>query len=112
MKAATTRKYIKAVYSPKLFSVGYCGAQYLLWNVEPFAYNSGVYGWNCDYYYVNGVCICTGYRPHGNSTIGKTAQYEEAARSVFEDHSIPYDEQMERITAIRNEWITKLLEAV
>ena len=109
MKAKVTQKYIRMVYNP-IFSVGYCGAQHLLWNESPFAYNSGVYGWNCDYYYINGVCICTGYRPHGKSTSGKTAEYENRARVIMEDYTIPYDDRIEKINSIRAEWINKLLE--
>lgn len=108
MKVKTTRKYINAVYNP-VFSVGYCGAQALLYGVDPFAYNSGVYDWNCDYYYINGVCICTGYRPHGISTIGKTAKYEEQAEKIRNDWNIDYDKKLELIAEIRDKWISELM---
>lgn len=109
MKTKVTQKYIKAVYDV-IFSVGYCGCYHLMLGLNPFAYNCGVYGWNCDYYYTDGVCICTGYRPHGWSTIGKTQEFENRARAIAEDYTIPYKEQMQKIEKIRSEWIAGLLE--
>ena len=110
MKFETTRKSMRSLWGNDLFSVGYCGAYYLLWQLNPVAYNHGVYGWNCDYYYTNGVCICTGYRPHGRSTIGKTEEYERRAREIANNWDIPYEDKLEKITEIRCEWIEKLLE--
>jgi hypothetical protein len=110
MKMEVTRKYMKSLWGNDLFSVGYCGAYHLLYGIEPVAYNAGVYGWNCDYYYTCGVCICTGYRPHGRSTIGKTAEYEKQAKEIVHDWDIPYEDKLEKIAEIRAEWIDKLLE--
>ena len=108
MKAKVTRKYINAVYDD-VYSVGYCGAQSLLYGVEPFAYNAGVYGWNCDYYYVNGVCICTGYRPHGKSVnYDILNEYEKQADAIRNDWNIPYDEKCVKIAAIRTAWVNNL----
>jgi len=109
MKTKTTRKYVNAVYGPNVFSVGYCGAQNLLYGVDPFGYNAGVYGWNCDYYYVDGVCICTGYRPHGISTIGKTAEFEKQAEAIRNNWNMGYDEKLKKIAEIRSSWINALL---
>ena len=66
MKIKTTRKNIEK-NSYKIVSIGYCEAQHLLKYKSPFAYSSGVYGWNADYYDVNGVVIATGYRSLPNS---------------------------------------------
>ena len=109
MKFETTQKYMRNLWGSDLYSVGYCGAYYLLWGLEPVAYNAGVYGWNCDYYYVNGICICTGYRPHGKSTIGKTDEYETKAKAIVDNFDIPYVDKMEQVTEIRNEWIATLI---
>ena len=109
MKNKVTRKYINMIFDD-IFSVGYCGCQFLLWDISPFAYNSGVYGWNCDYYNIGGVIICTGYRPHGRSTTGKTAEYEKMAYDIYHNYELSYDERIEKIRGIRNEWISKLLE--
>lgn len=66
MKLKTTRKSIEQSFH-RIAQVGYCEAQYLLKYIAPFAYSSGVYGWNGDYYDVGGVCIATGYRSLPNS---------------------------------------------
>lgn len=60
MKLKATKKEIKEGYY-KIIGVGYCEAQHLLNYRSPFAYSAGYYGWSCDYYDVDGVCISTGY---------------------------------------------------
>lgn len=47
----------------RILSVGYCDMQYLLKFQNPVAYSAGVNGWDCDYYEIDGVVICTGYNP-------------------------------------------------
>ena len=106
MKFKTTRKYIREIYGSYILSVGYCDAQFLLRGIDPFAYNAGVYGWNCDYYYTDGICICTGYRPHGRSVDWKTLrEYENKASAILHDWNYTYDEQMERVSQLRKEWL-------
>ena len=64
MKLQTTNKEIKYNFY-KIIKIGYCAAQYLLNYKNPFAYTSGVYGWNADFYEIGNICISTGYRPVG-----------------------------------------------
>lgn len=45
-----------------VLKIGYCAAHYLLSDLQRVGYMSGVYGWNCDVYDVEGVYILTGYR--------------------------------------------------
>lgn len=107
MKFRTTQKSMKEHYT--IYSVGYCNANALLYGEDAIAYNSGVYGWNCDYYYVDGICICTGYRPHGISTKAvKTSEYEKAAEEIRNNWDLSYDEKCERIAAIRSAWIAAI----
>lgn len=61
MKLKTSARTI-AQNSRRIASIGYCEAQYLLKYKAPFAYSSGVYGWNADYYDLGDVVIATGYR--------------------------------------------------
>ena len=64
MKTKVTNKQIRTNYN-KVYAIGYCDAYYLLSGISPFAYNCGVYGWNSDFYYIDNICISTGYRPIG-----------------------------------------------
>lgn len=64
MKLKTTNKQIRDRFD-KVISIGYCDAQYLLEYKKPFAYTSGIYGWNAYFYEVDNVCISTGYRSIG-----------------------------------------------
>ena len=68
MKFKTTKKEIKDNYY-RIIKAGYCELQNLLQYKNPIAYSSGVYGWACDYYEINGVLISTGYRPVGNQNV-------------------------------------------
>ena len=69
MKTKVTNKEIRSNYN-NILSIGYCQAHFLLSGVSPFGYNCGVYGWNCDFYDIDGICVSTGYRP-----IGKRVNY-------------------------------------
>jgi len=60
LKLKTSKKEIKEGYY-KIAGVGYCELQNLLKYENAFAYSAGVYGWACDYYDIEGVCISTGY---------------------------------------------------
>jgi hypothetical protein len=60
MKLKTTKKIIKENYS-KIIGIGYCNFQYMLYYSNPFAFSAGVYGWCCDYYEFDNICISTGY---------------------------------------------------
>jgi len=62
MKFKATRKEMKEGFY-KIISVGYCDLQNLLSYENPIAYSTRVEGWACDYYDINGVCICEGYSP-------------------------------------------------
>lgn len=83
MKFKTTKKEIYQNYK-NVICVGYCKLDDLLTNHNPIAYNSGVDGWKCDIYDINGVAIVTGYQPFGNirpdyDTIKK---YDDEAREI------------------------------
>ena len=108
MKARTTQKYIRTVYGSSVFSVGYCGAWHLLNGTSPFAYNSGIYGWNCDYYNFGGVIICTGYRPHGRSCYDITAKFENIATEIYNNRDLSWEERGAKIAAVRADWIAEL----
>lgn len=59
MKAKLTRKDL---WGYSILSIPYGQAQSLLNCIECIGYNSGIYGWNYDAYYFEGILICTGYR--------------------------------------------------
>ena len=107
MKKKMTRADAQRLGYPVL-RVGADALQYLLVNHEPVGYNSGMYGWNWDAYYVHGVVIVTGYRnlpgvvPYGYS------EYDAEARKVLSSDA-PYRERAEKVEQLlmrfcRNEW--------
>lgn len=69
IKRKTTINEVKSGFD-KVFACGYCDLSYIMYGVEPIAYNSGVYGWNWDLYSNlwdvshrdNYNAIITGYR--------------------------------------------------
>ena len=99
-KIKTTRKEIVDRFC-NVRSCGYCDASYLLNNHTPIAYTCGVYGWNFDVFEVYGVTICTGYRGMPGKRLEKLQEYEQMARDIHEDYTIPYN--------VRQEAIEKLL---
>lgn len=96
MRFKTTMKEVKAT-SRIILKVGYCDLVTLLRYESPFAYTSGVYGWNADIYAVNGVTIVTGYRPFGQSVdYDLVEKFEERARALADEldnlpHPFKYD---------------------
>jgi len=66
-KIKITNKELKE--NNTILSVGYCAMQSLLSYYYPIAYNSGIYGWNYDVYNIDGIIICTGYRPIASQNI-------------------------------------------
>ena len=108
MKLKTTNKQIRANFNTVL-SIGYCDAQYLLSYKKPFAYSSGTYGWGCDFYETNNVCISTGYRP-----IGEKLDYtllcnlEEKARAICLDYNLDTETKKTKIDLLLAELINSL----
>jgi len=85
MKLKATRAEMSQYY--RIAAIGYCEAQFLLKYRSPFAYTSGVYGWNGDYYDIDGVLIATGYRSLPESKNTKcnykiVREYDDRAREA------------------------------
>lgn len=113
MKIKVSQKQIKEGYD-KILIVGYCDLYSLLRGLEPRYYTCGVYGWNSDiYHYDNNVAICTGYRPFGNvrtNNLGLNKKYNDKARKIFEDNSITYQKQINKVNKLLDKYIKEVLE--
>jgi hypothetical protein len=73
---------------------------------SPFAYSAGVYGWNGDYYEVDGVLIATGYRSLPDSKNVKcdyslVREYEGKAEKLH---------TREEVEAVLHAFIAKITE--
>ena len=64
MKVKITKKAVYATHK-RTFATGACELHSLFSFINPYAYNSGVYGWNCDVYSYGVFAITTGYRAFG-----------------------------------------------
>ena len=105
MKAKVTFKEIRNNYST-IINVGYCELDTLLKHKAPFGYNAGLYGWNCDFYDVESVCICTGYRPIGKYSDYKiTKEYEQKARKISNNYDLKYEIKEKRIAKLLSEFV-------
>ena len=78
--------------SNNIIYIGYCKAQYLLSTSTAYGSNAGGFGWNYDAYAVNGLTICTGYRNLPGRPAVKVAEYEAAAKAVYNDSSLTFDQ--------------------
>lgn len=108
MKCNVTKSAVRENYLD-IIAIGYCDAYNLLSRIEPFAYSTGVYGWNCDYYHVGNVCISTGYRPIGKRVdYAMLQEYESMARTIRETNHI-YEETKEKIMNLLYEFVQKAI---
>jgi len=107
MKLKTTNKEIRN-QAANIYRFGYCQIQALLYFKQAFAYTSGVYGWNADFYEVDNCIISTGYRPIGNITLDyeTVRKAEKEAEIIVYSTDMPYDEKKTHV----NELLTNLLK--
>lgn len=108
MKIKTTKKQVKNYYN-NIYSIGYCNAQYLLEGVNPFAYSAGQYGWACDYYEIENVCISTGYNPIGeNINYDLVRKYDNKAKAILNDYNIDYQKRKNKVNRLLIKFINQL----
>ena len=108
MKFKATKKAMKDNYH-YIISIGYCNAYYLLRDEKPIAYSAGVYGWQCDYYDVDGVLISTGYNTLNNKNTYADYEiineYETKAEKIISNKEINYETQKQQVKALLKEFI-------
>lgn len=109
MKFKTTGKQIKENYH-KVIRAGYCDVQHLTRFREPIAYSCGVYGWNCDYYDIDGVIVATGYRgvPQQNTNVSHQTirEFEKKAEKLVHDYDLDYEERKEKVESLLKELVS------
>lgn len=95
------------IHAPIIFKAGYCELYYLLHGagLERDGYNSGIYGWNYDVYYISQAAITTGYRNMPGYRLKNAAAYEEQAKAICNDWAIDSDTR-------RNECRRLLIELI
>lgn len=67
MKLKITNKELRNNFS-RVYNLSNVGLDRILRFFTPFAYTCGVYGWNADYYNIEGIIVGIGYR----SVVGET----------------------------------------
>lgn len=105
-----TRKQVNMYKN--IICVPYCDLWYLLYFRNKDGYNSGVYGWNYDFYHINlHTCIVTGYRPFGNiQNYDLCDEYNEKAKNIIEDRTLSNEEKREKVENLLEEFIEKITE--
>ena len=112
MKTRISKKEAKRI-DDVILAIGYCKLATLLINKAPFAYSAGIYGWSCDYYDINGVCISTGYAPIGARVdYNLVNEYERKAQEVINNSSYSYDQIKSLLDALITEFIEKAKESL
>lgn len=108
MKFKATKKEMKEGYNT-IISIGYCNAQSLLRDKSPIAYSSGIYGWACDYYDVDGVLISTGYSPIGTrADYNIIRKYNNKAEKINYNYNLNYEQQKNQVNKLLNEFIKEV----
>lgn len=107
MKLKVTKQQIKNSFI-NIVSIGYCDIQYLTYYKNPFAYSTGVYGWACDYYDIENVCLSTGYGPIG-SKVDYTLlrKYELKAQKIVNDYNLNYKLKEKRVNKLLSDFVNK-----
>jgi hypothetical protein len=104
----TTKKEIRNGYH-RIVGVSYCNVQYLLNYKHAESYCAGVYGWSCDNYNVNGVCISTGYNYINNMNTSykydELKKYDDMACKIVCDNSIDYDQKVRGVDQLLSQFI-------
>jgi hypothetical protein len=107
MKLKTTKNQVKNNFN-NILSLGYCDIQYLTHYKRPFAYSSGVNGWACDYYNIDGVCLSTGYDPIGKNVDYKLVlKYEAKAQKISLDYNLDYKIREKKVNKLLIEFVNK-----
>lgn len=107
MKAKLTKSAVKNNFN-SILSLGYCDIQYLTYYKRPFGYSCGVYGWSCDYYEIENVCLSTGYSPIGeNVDYNLMRKFEAKAQKIVIDYNINYDLKVKKVNKLLTEFINK-----
>lgn len=109
MKLKTTKTQIKNNFI-NVYSIGYCDIQYLTYYKKPFAYSNSVYGWACDYYEIENVCLSTGYNPIGQNVDYKILRkYELKAQKIVLDYNTDYKIREKKVNKLLIEFIKTLI---
>ena len=107
MKVKVTKKQIMSNYS-NVLELSYCALQTLLNRFAPSYYTAGIYGWNADIYEIDGLCICTGYRPFGTFIPNYTEiervnkQYQE-----LKEQHLSYEEETKAVKELLKSLLKK-----
>lgn len=109
MKLKTTKTQIKNNFV-NIIKIGYCDIQYLTYYKSAFAYSSGAYGWSCDYYNIENICLSTGYSPIGETVSYELIKkYELKAQKIINDFNINYDLKVKKVNKLLVEFINKCI---
>jgi hypothetical protein len=109
MKLKTTKNQVKNNFV-NILSLGYCDIQYLTSYKSPFAYSCGSYGWSCDYYEINNVCLSTGYSPIGiNVDYKLLRKYELKAQKIVYDYNLEYKLREKKVNKLLNDFVKKCI---
>ena len=90
--------------------------QNLLRYLNPIAYSAGVYGWSCDYYYIDDVdvVISTGYGPISTKNMIKDTdlikKYEDKANKINNNYMLDYNTQKNKVNKLLIKLLKKLKE--
>lgn len=111
-KLRVTRKEMRG--NNYIFSVGYCEMYNLLQFNQPVTYSAGIYGWDCDYYTVDGVVISTGYRPIKSRNMKNNdkliKEYEEKTRKISNSITMTWEQKKTKVNKLLSKLISKLKE--
>lgn len=97
-----------------IIGLGYCSAQNLLSFQNEVAYSSGVYGWSCDYYDVDGVVISTGYSyiesKNTKHDYEMVKRYDLQAEKIRYNYELTYEQRKQQVNELLSKFIKECKE--
>ena len=105
-----TRNQLADLPVDKIVTAGYCDLQYLLYSIDPVAYNAGINGWNYDVYVIEDVGILTGYHvPRKYPKAMKTDEYEQEASKIVNSW-MPAQDAIRELNKLRKAFVAEQLQ--
>lgn len=111
MTKEMTNKSINVRFD-KVVRLGYARVQHLFALDSRAGYNSGVYGWNSDFYIIDNVAISTGYRPTGNIKVSNNKELnnlidklDNQAYEINKNYNDTWEIKHDKLKALQNELI-------
>ena len=78
--------------------------------ISPNYYSTRVEGWACDYYEIDGLCICEGYSPVGKQIMSydECKSFRDSAERIGK--FTPYNKELDELANLLKDFVATIKE--